>query len=177
MLTKQQQQIIANMSHSFAKVNEQFNTSKSFNLINVDELHMLNRKKIEFEENIKIAKENWYKLAEAEVYRIISLLKEDLPFAVIEKMGKENRHYESNAILIGRTKDSLTSHHENHITICVEKLTETTIADEYGNWDTIPTGLSYQYYGASDNHKDKFSRIQELCSHKYFAEQLRKRVL
>jgi hypothetical protein len=173
MLTKQQQQIIANMSDSFAKVNEQFSTSKSFNLINADELQMLNRKKKEFEANVLIAKENWNKLAEAEVYRIISLLEKDLPFAVIQKMGKENRHYECNSILIGRTESKLIGHHENHITIDVYKRADTIIEDEYGNCSSIPSGLSYQYLGS----KQKFSDIQSLCSDKYFIEQVRNKIL
>lgn len=173
MLTKQQQQIIQSMSDSFAKVNEQFNTSKSFNLINADELQMLNRKKREFEENVKIAKENWYKLAEAEVYRIIPLLEEDLPFAVIEKMGESNRRYESNSILIGRTKDRLIGHHENYISIYIYKGEDAIIKDEYGNCSSIPIGFSYEYLGS----KQQFSDIESLCSDKYFIEQVRNKVL
>jgi hypothetical protein len=173
MLTKQQLQIIANMSDSFAKVNEQFNTSKSFNLINADELHMMNRKKIEFAENVKIAKENWCKLAEAEVYRIISLLKEDLPNAVIQKQGKENRHYEGNSIFIGRRESDLSGHHERLIIIDVLKLTETSMEDEYGNWENIPMGLAYEYWGS----KERFSDIQSLCSSKGFITQVRNKVL
>jgi hypothetical protein len=173
MLTKQQLQIIANMSDSFARVNEQFNTSKSFNLINADELHMLNRKKREFEENAKIAKENWNKLAEAEVYRIISLLKEDLPNAVIQKMGKENGHYEGNSILIGRRESDLSGHHEGRITIDIKRGGEITIKDEHGNWSHIPKGLSYEFWGDSE----RFSNIQSLCSSQYFINQIRKKVL
>lgn len=176
MLTKQQQEIIANMSESFAKVNEQFSKSKSFNLVNIDELQMLNRKKEEFEENIRIAKKNWNELAESEVYRIISLLKEDLPFAVIEKMGKENRHHESNSIMIGRTKDSLIGHPERHIIIYLNSFDTKAIEDEYGNYGSIPVGLSYSYYSSGDK-KEKFRDIQELCSHKYFAQQIRSRIL
>ena len=161
------------MSDSFAKVNEQFETSQSFNLINVNELNMLNRKKREFEANVQIAKENWNKLAEAEVYRIISLLKKDLPFAVIQKMGKENGHYECNSILIGRTESKLIGHHENHITIDVYKREETIIEDEYGNCSRIPSGLSYQYLGSKQNFRD----IQSLCLDKYFIEQVRNKVL
>jgi hypothetical protein len=175
MLTKQQKQIIADMSDSFAKVNEQFNTSKSFNLINADELHMLNRKKIEFAENVKIAKENWCKLAEAEVYRIISLLKEDLPNAVIQKQGKENGHYEGNSILIGRRESDLSGHHEKRVTIDVVKLTEKAMEDEYGNWSNIPMGLAYEYWGS--NSRERFSDIQSLCSSKVFISQVRNKVL
>ncbi len=173
MLTKQQQQIIADMTNSFAKVNEQFNTSKSFNLINANELHMLNRKKIEFEENVKIAKENWYKLAEAEVYRIISLLKEDLPNAVLQKQGKENRKYEGNSILIGRREIDLIGHYESRITIDVVKFTEKRINDEYGNCNFIPIGLAYQYCGSEET----FSDIQSLCISKGFITQVRNKVL
>lgn len=176
MLTKQQQEIIANMSESFAKVNNQFNTSKSFNLVNANELQMLNRKKEEFEENLRIAEENWNKAAESEVYRIISLFKEDLPFAVIEKMGKANGHYESNSIMIGRTKDNLIGHPSRHITIYVEHFKKTIIEDEYGNQGYIPEGLRYSYYAFPDT-KIRFSNIQELCSHKYFAQQIRSRIL
>lgn len=173
MLTKQQKQIIQSMSDSFAKVNEQFSTSKSFNLINADELQMLNRKKIEFEENIKIAKENWSKLAEAEASRIISLLKEDLPFAVIEKMGESNRHYENNSILIGRTKGSLIGHYERRITINIIRDEDAVIKDEYGNCSRIPIGFSYEYIGS----KQKFEDIESLCSDKYFMTQIRERLL
>jgi len=173
MLTKQQQQIIADMSDSFAKVNEQFNTSKSFNLINADELHMLNRKKIEFAENVKIARENWNKLAEAEVYRIISLLKEDLPNAVIQKQGKENSHFEGNSILIGRRESNLSGHYESRITIDVVKLKAKTMQDEYGNWGDIPMGLAYKYCGS----EVRFSDIQSLCSSKGFITQVRNKVL
>lgn len=173
MLTKQQQQIIADMTNSFAKVNEQFNTSKSFNLVNADELHMLNRKKKEFEENVRIAKENWNKLAETEVYRIIFLLKEDLPNAVIQKQGKENRHYEGNSILIGRREIDLIGHHESRITIDVVRLSETSMEDEYGNWENIPMGLAYKYCGS----EERFSDIQSLCSSKNFNEQIRKKIL
>ena len=173
MLTKQQKQIIQSMSDSFAKVNEQFETSKSFNLINADELLMLKRKKKEFEENVKIAKENWNKLAEAEVYRIISLLKEDLPNAVIQKMGKENRHYEGNSILIGRREIDLIGHHESYITIDVKSSGDTTIEDEYGNQSEIPSGLAYQYWES----KERFSDIQSLCSSKAFINAIRNKVL
>ena len=177
MLTKQQQQIIADMSNSFAKVNEQFSTSKSFNLINLDELHMLNRKKEEFEENVRIAKENWNRLAEAEVYRIISLLQSDLPNAFIEKMGKANGHYEGNSILIGRTKDSLNGHCSARICIDIEQGENMWIKDEYGNSACIPSGLSYEGYFQSPDYKENFSDIQSLCSSTFFIDKIRRIVL
>lgn len=178
MLTKQQQQIIADMTNSFAKVNERFNTSKSFNLINADELHMLNRKKREFEDNVEIVKENWEMMASLEAYRIIELLKEDLPNAIIQKMEERCSQFRSVIEICKEESDKSSEFtsdiqlkYKNRIDIQIKPLEWLIIEDEYGNWEKIPHELHYQHNGSY------YKSIQSLCSSEKFIEEIRNKVL
>lgn len=130
---------------------------------------MLKRKKKEFEENVKIAKENWEKMANAEAFRIIGLLEEDLPFAFIKKMCKETGHYDSPVVMISRNGNF--RHHEYYVRIEIVK-TETRIKDEFGNSDLIPTGFQY-----APTYKYNFDSVEELCSSDYFTREIRSKVL
>jgi hypothetical protein len=144
-MNKNQKEIIKLLKEEFERINDQKIGTSKFNLIDVSPLIELSEKKRLFREEQEILEKTWEKIAEDECYRIIDLLKQDLPNAFIEKMGASNSHLEYNNILIGYSLNSLNGHWENRIDIGINKFVEQFYDSELGEYFYKYKGLKYKF--------------------------------
>jgi hypothetical protein len=168
-MNKEQKQAIEGLERLFNKKYE--SKSNGFTLINVDALNEKTNK-IKFnEQQEELDRETWENVANQEAYRIIKLLKKDLPHVSIQKYGHENRHHDLPTILIRRS-DRGSTHHLDCVTIevVVERV---QYVDEFDTYRNYGCGLVYR-----DNYRDnRFETIDDLVQSPGFLETLRTRVL
>lgn len=183
MLTNNQKEIIDSLIYEFGKMNENKQSKKGFNLIDIAPMQERNTKQAEWREMQRLDALAWEKLAEDECYRIIELLKEDMPNARIEKFGERNGKYELNEILIARQGTHMRLHHSEYVSIEVKVKTERRV-DEYGQGYDFGVGFRYIPYPTKlddacnyEARKWKYNTLEEVFADTWFTDALRKRVL
>ena len=170
MLTQQQQQILDLLVNEFNKINS---PKKSFKLIDTDALIDKTNKIKANDELERIHEETWDKIANEETRRIVSLLKEELPMANIEKYGEgNNNYYVLPNLFINRKERAWDTHHESVIQIGI-KVIKTYSTDEFGKRRAYlgETSIKYEFNDLL------FESIEALVSNEKFLERLRTHVL
>lgn len=158
-MTTNQKSILNLLEKEFIRINQEFEGTNSFNLVDINPLKKRTQDITRVEAENGAVKASSYALATSEVYRIIALLKEDLPMAFIEKMGKSNNHCEDNTIIIAKDECCLSGGFGNHVQIDVEAFLEERHNSDLGVKEVSFKKLIYSYGGTTcDSIEDLFSR-------------------
>jgi len=171
-LTTNQQELIANITAEFMKINESSNKLGTFNLIDIKPLFDKNK---EIEDNKKIIEADaklWKDMAMDEAERIARLLQEDLPFICVERFGESNGHYDLPSICIQR-EEGLSGHHEGWVQI--EVVVNKEIA-ELSHGCTYSKGIGLGYKADYDD-KTIYNSIEELFELSSTKEMIRTKIL
>lgn len=176
-MTKDQQQIIDTLINEFNKINQSNNADKGFNLIDITPLKTKTTIQKEWSEMRRADEIAWQKLANEECYRIIELLKQDIPNVCIQKYGEQNGFGDYSTILIRKTSQCST-HYDNSVRLEV-KVFKVGKLDEYKQYYEFGDCLMYKPYPNSGNsHTDcTYKTLQGAISDKVFLEALRTRIL
>lgn len=171
MITNTQQSIINSLLTEFARINEP-QKNQAFNFINVTPLAE-KTEEIKVNEAIAIAdREAWEKLAMQEADRLVLLLKQDLPTAVVERYGKTNGHYDLPTIMIRRNVKTST-HPESCVifsVVVVKELIQQSHSCQYNKG----VSLAYSFGGYKDN---KYNSMEEFIEKSGITERIRTLVL
>lgn len=181
-MTTQQQNIIDSLKAEFERINMASTGRKAFNLIDTGALQDKTRlqrewKRLEEEDNA-----TWKKAAEAETWRVMALLIEDLPdYVRVEKYGPSIGKYEASQFQIRHESVHCRAHHEQVVDIEVIVRKQKKV-DEHGNAGYFGFELAYQpspmYKSASAiNYESAYKTIEEAVNDPYFKEALRNRVI
>jgi hypothetical protein len=155
----------------FARINEP-QKNQAFNFINVTPLAQ-KTEEIEVNRAIAIAdREAWEKLAMQEADRLVLLLKQDLPTAVVERYGKANGHYDSPTIMIRRNAQTST-HHSSCVIFSVVVVKESIQQSHSCVYDK-GVSLAYSFGGYKEN---RYNSMEEFVEKSGIAERIRTHVL
>jgi hypothetical protein len=173
MLTENQNRIIADLSVEFNELNKKSPTQSNktgYSLINVDALLDKTRRENEFKAKVEEDICIWNAKKDAEVDRLLTLFRKDLPNLSIHRQGKIHGKYDGSSIIICRHGKEM-AHYESLIWI---EVSYTTInkSDEFNNWDKFGEALRYRYECAN-----YYPSIEELIEKSQFLNDLRKKML
>ena len=177
-MTNNQQQIINSLISEFDRMNQSNNANNGFNLIDIKPLKTKTTTQKEWLDLQTADEIAWEKLANEECYRIIDLLKQDIPNACIQKYGAENGFGDYSTILIRKTSQCST-HYDCAVRLEV-KVDKVYKMDEHGKYYKFGDCLKYRPYPnifASYQQNDTYKTLEEAVSDKAFLEAIRTRVL
>lgn len=166
----EQQQIINSLISEFNRIDSMSANNKTFNLINIEPLNEKTNEIERYRAMLEADEKAWEELATQEAYRLIDLLREDLPNACIQKYGKENGYIDIPKIMIRKNKSTIC-HHEYYILIEINIKRNNKVTDSFGGSWTLGSELSYKY------NNNEYKTIQDVVSDKRFLEDLRYKVL
>jgi hypothetical protein len=172
-LTNNQQTIINQIIGEFNRMNTTNNSSKGFNLIDINPLQKINREIKEFKELASADSKAWETLAHNEAQRIVDLLKEDLKGYSVQKYGEGNTYNSSPSILI-RNNDKAYTDFSNSIDIDVRVAKQTKSI--HGSNCNFGVALYYTFY-STPYHLEEYNTIEGLLNSEDFQDRLRKVVI
>ena len=181
-MTTQQQNIIDSLKAEFERINTASTGRKAFNLIDTGALQDKTRlqrewKRLEEEDNA-----TWKKAAEAETWRVMALLIEDLPdYVRVEKYNTSIGKYEASQFQIRHESVHHMAHHEELVTIEVIVRKQKKV-DDHGNAGDFGSHFEYKPHPMLQrangiDYLYAYKTIEEAVNDPYFKEALRNRVI
>jgi hypothetical protein len=171
MLSNNQQKIINSLISEFDRINQQANDKEGFNLIDVRTLVDKSKRINEWNEMKKADTLAWRKAANEECYRIIELLKDDMPEVYIEKCERTDAR-----IIICKRKEDV-GFSDRIVTLDI-RISNKTMLDEYKNCYVFGEYLTYKPSPTElDAYSSCYRNLQGAISDKRFLDALRTRIL
>lgn len=175
-MTPNQKSIVESLINEFNRINSTTSDSKPFNLINADVLSAENRANYIWEQSSKSELESWKIAANEEAWRIVEMLKQDLPNAVIEKYGHGNSYYDLPNVLIKHPSVDSNAHYTEWVSIDIHVETQSK-SNEYGHRATFGKKLSYRVTPSVKGYNEPYETLEEAVKDSAFIDALRKRVI
>lgn len=174
-LTQNQKSIIDALTTEFNRINNQGNSPKQFNLVDISYLEDKTEEIRRNNQEADAYKKYWKKCAMEEAQRIAELLQADLPMACVERFGKTNGKIDAPSIIIQR-KGGICGHHENYVSFDVLLEYDGYTKQSHGCGYDNCIGFAYSYYN-TPSKATKYYSLEELFEKSNIAEEIRKKII
>lgn len=174
-LTKNQQAIIDSLTTEFNRINNQNNSPKQFNLIDISHLEEKTEEIRRNNAEAEAIKKHWHQLAMDEAGRIAVLLQADLPMACVERFGKSNGKVDAPSVIIQRGR-GICGHHENYVSFDIERKFGGYVQQSHGCGYQEIVGLVYTHYN-TQKKPNTYDSVEELFAMSGIAEEIRKKII
>ena len=174
-LTENQQAIIDSLTTEFNRINNQNNSPKQFNLIDISHLEEKTKEIRRNNAEAEAIKKYWLQLAMDEAERVAALLQADLPMACVERFGRGNGKVDAPSVIIQR-KRGICGHHENYVSFDIELKFGGYVQQSHGCGYQEIVGLVYKYYN-TPSKSTKYDSVEELFAMSDIAEEIRKKII